>query len=268
MTVDYSTVTELAGDEISQEQIERLCHRYYWAGAYCGDKDVIEAACGTGPGLGYMAKRARSIRAGDYTQSVLQIAQQHYGDRIDLRNFDAQDMPFEDRSADVIILFEAIYYIPDVDRFINECRRVLRDDGCVLIATANKDLFDFNPSPFSHQYYGVTELNERFLNHGFSVELYGYLSVYAVSLRQRLLRPLKKLATDLNLMPRSMAGKKLLKKVMFGNLIPMPAEIDEGMSEYTEPVLLSPNKPDKEHKVIYCVARKNRRSEFDSKGAM
>ncbi len=31
MSIDYSTVTELAGDEISQEQLERLCHRYYWA---------------------------------------------------------------------------------------------------------------------------------------------------------------------------------------------------------------------------------------------
>ena len=51
MAIDYSTVTELAGDEITAEQLERLCHRYYWAGTFCAGKDVIEAACGTGPGL-------------------------------------------------------------------------------------------------------------------------------------------------------------------------------------------------------------------------
>ena len=43
MVVDYSTVTELAGDEITQEQLERLCHRYYWAGSYCAGKEVLEA---------------------------------------------------------------------------------------------------------------------------------------------------------------------------------------------------------------------------------
>jgi len=39
----------------------------------------------------------------------------------------------------VIILFEAIYYIPDAEKFVEECARVLRLGGKVLIATANKD---------------------------------------------------------------------------------------------------------------------------------
>ena len=155
MAIYYSTVTELAGDEITAEQLERLCHRYYWAGTFCAGKDVIEAACGTGPGLGYLSKVAKSIRAGDYMTNILQRAKNHYGNRIDLRQFDAQDMPFEDHSADVVILFEAIYYLPRADKFVSECRRVLRKAGQVLIATANKDLYDFNPSPFSHTYYGV-----------------------------------------------------------------------------------------------------------------
>ena len=47
MEVDYSTVTEIAGEDISQEQLERLYHRYYWAGNYCEGKDVVEVACGT-----------------------------------------------------------------------------------------------------------------------------------------------------------------------------------------------------------------------------
>ena len=47
---DYSTVTEVGGDDVSRAQVERLCHRYYWAGAYCLGKDVLEVACGTGAG--------------------------------------------------------------------------------------------------------------------------------------------------------------------------------------------------------------------------
>ncbi|MFZ2486574.1 MAG: class I SAM-dependent methyltransferase [Anaerolineae bacterium] len=254
MTVDYSTVTELAGDEISQEQLERLCHRYYWAGTYCSDKDVIEAACGTGPGLGYLAKRARSLRAGDFTPNILAITQAHYGDRIDLQQFDAQQMPFDDHSADVIILFEALYYLPQPERFVEECRRVLRSGGKVIIANANKDLFDFNPSPYSYIYHGVVELNQLFTASGFSVECFGYLSVREVSLRQRILRPVKKIVISLGLLPKSMAGKKLLKRFVFGDLIPMPDEIKDGMVAFSPPTRLPLNVPDREHKVIYCVA--------------
>ena len=255
MTVDYSTVTELAGDEVSQEQLERLHHRYYWAGAFCTDKDVIEVACGTGPGLGYLAGLAKSLRAGDYTASILNTAKQHYNNRIDLRQFDAQTMPYEDQSVDVVILFEAIYYLPSADKFVDECRRVLRPGGTVLIATANKDLYDFSPSPFSYHYYGVVELSELFAKHGFDAQCFGYLPVDEVSMRQKVLRPIKKMAVTLNLVPKNMTGKKLLKRLVFGNLVPMPAEITADMIEFNPPVSLAVNHPDRNHKVIYCSAQ-------------
>jgi SAM-dependent methyltransferase len=254
MSIDYSTVTELAGDEITEEQLERLCHRYYWAGTYCEGKDVIEAACGSGPGLGYLANLASTLRAGDYDPNILEIAQKHYGDRIDLRQFDAQVMSFEDRSADVVILFEAVYYLPSAEKFVSECRRVLRPGGQVLIATANNDLYDFNPSPYSHTYYGVVDLNRLFSERGFTVECFGYLSISDVSLRQRLLRPVKKLAVELDLIPKTAGGKKWLKRIAFGGLTTMPAEVEKEMIPYTPPTPLSLTQPDREYKVIYCAA--------------
>lgn len=254
MPVDYSTVTELAGDEITQEQLERLCHRYYWAGTFCRGKDVLEAACGTGPGLGYLSKLANSIKAGDFDKNILKIAQTHYGSRIELKQFDAQDMPYEDDSLDVVILFEAIYYLPSAEKFISECRRILRNNGQILIATANKDLYDFNPSPYSHTFYGVVELAELLTKHGFAVECFGYLSVAEVSWRQKVLRPVKKAVVSLGLMPKSMAGKKLLKKLVFGKMIQMPAEIEAEMVPYAAPTPLPLSEPDQKHKVIYCAA--------------
>lgn len=255
MIIDYTTVTERAGDEISQEQLERLCHRYYWAGTYCAGKDVIEAACGTGPGLGYVGGLSRSLKAGDYTANLMGITQTHYGRRFDLRQFDAQAMPFEDHSADVVILFEAIYYLPSAERFVDECQRVLRPGGLVLIATANKDLYDFNPSPLSHTYFGVVELHKLFTERGFKVECFGHLSTRDVSLRQRILRPVKKLAVQFKLMPETTEGKKWLKRLVFGSMTKMPAEIKENMVSYKPPTPLSPTAPDREHKVIYCAAK-------------
>ena len=86
----------------------------------------------------------------------------------------------------MIILFEAIYYIPDATRFVQECRRVLRPGGRVLVATANKDLWDFSPSPLSHSYYGAAELVALFAAAGFRAEVYGYMPVEQVSWRQRI----------------------------------------------------------------------------------
>ncbi len=269
MNTNYISVTEIAGDDVTQEQIDRLCNRYYWAGQYCSEKDVVEVACGTGQGLGYLLKIANSLEAGDYSDQIIAIARQHYEDRIILRQFDAQNMPFGDQSKDVFILFEAIYYLPDAERFVSECDRVLRPGGVVLTATANKDLYDFNPSPNSCQYFGVVELNRLYSKYGFKTEFFGDTPLDKVSLRQKLLRPVKKGVISLGLMPKSMAGKKLLKRLIFGNLITMPAEIGPSITQitqkkedgsglyrghYVEPDRISGREPDKVHKVIYCMA--------------
>jgi SAM-dependent methyltransferase len=252
--VDYVSVTEISGDEVTQEQINRLSNRYYWAANYCRNRDTLEVACGSGQALGYLNRISKTFVAGDYSKELLSVASRHYGDRINLQQFDAQHMPFPDDSKDVIIIFEAIYYLPDADAFLNECTRVLRTEGNVLVATANKDLYDFNPSPHSHQYYGVVELNNLFESHGFRTEFFGDTPVTNASLRQKILRPLKRIAVALHLIPKSMAGKKILKRLVFGNLTVMPAEIDEQTAAHQKPTPLYPDRPDTLHKVIYCAA--------------
>lgn len=254
MAQDYLSVTELAGDDVSLEQIDRMCQRYYWAGNHCRGKDVLEVACGTGQGAGYLAGLASSYRAGDYSEKILGMARAHYGDRIMFQRFDAQRMPFEKDSFDVVILFEAIYYLPSAERFVADCRRVLRPGGKVLVATANKNLYDFNPSPHSHAYYGVSELCDLFRRYGFASSFFGNTPVDGLSWRQRMLRPIKKFVTNSGLMPKTMAGKKMLKRFVFGSLVPMPAEIVAGMAPSVDPVPIPADRPDRKHKVLYCVA--------------
>ena len=257
MTVDFSTVTELSGDDVTQEQVDRICHRYFWAGTYCRDKDVIEVACGTGQGLGLLMSVARSVRAGDFDQGICRAAQETYGERIAIDRVDAQKMPYADDSADVIILFEAIYYLPSAQTFAAECRRVLRENGKVLIATANKDLYDFNPSPYSHSYYGVVELVDLFASEGFDATCFGAWAIESVSFRQRALRGVKTVAVKLGLFPKTTRGKKWLKRLVFGKLVEMPAEIREGMTQYDQPTPLGSSEPDRKYKVIYCVATRS-----------
>jgi ubiquinone/menaquinone biosynthesis C-methylase UbiE len=269
MDTDYVSVTEIAGDQVTQEQVVRLFNRYYWAGRHCSGKDVLEVACGTGQGLGYLSSVAKSLEAGDYSEKILEIARRHYNDRIRLKQFDAEHMPYSDHSKDVIILFEAIYYIPQAENFLKECVRILRPGGMVLIATANKDLYDFNPSPKTHRYYGVLELYQLFKKYGFKTKFCGDTPIENVSIRQRLLRPIKRFAVKLNMIPKSMAAKKVLKRIVFGNLVKMPAEIgppilpntqiedddvDPNRSTFVEPDKISHDKANTRYKVIYCAA--------------
>lgn len=254
VSTNYLSVTELSGTEVSQEQVDRISHRYAWAGGYCDGKDVVEVACGTGQGLGHLKGHSRSIEAGDISQPIVDLAVAHYGDRIKIGCIDAHKMPLGDASKDVVILFEAIYYLEDFPKFLDECRRILRPGGFVLIATANKDLSDFNPSPHSHIYYGVVELESVLRSKGFSAEFFGYVSISEISLRQRVLRPVKRMAVKLGLMPKTMAGKQFLKKLVFGNLVVLPAEISEQhVRSYVPPEKLEIEK-NTTHKVVYCAA--------------
>ena len=253
---EFVAVTEIAGDEVSQEQIDRIVHRYVWAAKLCRNKDVVEVACGTGQGAGILDGAASTYEAGDYSENLLTYARKHYGDRIIFKHYDAQELPFADASKDVILIFEAIYYIPNVKKFLRECARVLRENGKLLIATANKDLFDFNPSPHSTDYYGVVELDNILNQFGFENKFYGNISVGSISFRQKLLRPLKKMIVRMGLMPKSMAGKKFFKRLVFGKLVMMPPEIYEDMIIYHDPVILDRSKADSNYKVIYCESTK------------
>ncbi|MBX7148136.1 class I SAM-dependent methyltransferase [bacterium] len=256
MVQNFKNVTEIAGEKVSQAQLCRVVQRYVWAGGYCHNKDVLEIACGVGQGLGYLASVSRSIRAGDITPDLVLQARAHYGNRISITEMDAEHLPFDDSSLDVVILFEAIYYLPSAKQFIQECKRVLRPGGVVLIATANKDLFDFNPSPYSTHYYGVVELNALLQSLGFSCVFLGNLSETALGLKQKIIRLIKKLVVALNLMPKTMSGKKWLKRIFFGELLPMPAEIDIHTAPYVPPVAISSHEPSRCSNVLYVAATK------------
>lgn len=56
-------------------------------------------------------------------------------------------------------------------------------------------------------------------------------------------------------MPKTAKGKLFLKKLVFGDLVRMPAEIEEGIVPYHPPLKLPLGQPDRKHKVLYCAAR-------------
>jgi len=255
MGIDYTNVTEVPGNQVTQEQMERMVHRYCFASNFADGKDVLEVACGAGLGLGYLAKKAKRVVGGDYTENLVKIAKDYYGQRLPVLRLDAHGLPFRNQCLDVVILYEAIYYLTEPEKFFREAQRVLRKKGVLLVAMVNKDWSEFNPSPFSTSYFSVPELSESLKKNGFKVEMYGAFSVLPKSAKEKIVASVRKIAVALHLIPKTMKGKEFLKKVFYGKLKPLKGEIEEGSCECSPPSPLPLDVSNREYKVIYAVAR-------------
>ena len=254
--VDYTEVTEATGDRITIEALSMMATRYAFAASHSEGRDVLEVGCGIGQGLGYLARSARSVVGGDCTPGLVAVAQAHYGDRVPVRVLDAHDLPFDDASLDAVILFEAIYYLASPARFLEECRRVLRDGGVVLISSANPERVDFNPSPHSVRYYGSRALARLLEDHGFAAQLFGAFAARGRSLRGVAVSAIRRVAVALRLIPRTMKGKEFFKRIFLGRLVPTPAEIEPGAARVVSLEPLDASGPCGSHRVIYAIGRR------------
>jgi len=255
MAVDFSDLTEKPGSLASQDQLRRMFTRYHFARELCEGKIVLEIACGAGQGLRYIAKKAAGIVGGDYSFSMLRQAKSLVQGTALLR-LDAQNLPFRDNHFDVVILFEAVYYLERPESFIAESGRVLKKGGRILMCFPNRSLPDFHPSPHSFHYYSPPEMKIIMEKAGFELEMFGDSPVSIYSFRDRLISGMKKAAVRMNLMPRTLKGRALLKRIFLGRLIPIPAEIENDLFPYRPPVRIDGAAADLRHRVLFAVARK------------
>ncbi len=255
-TQDYSPITELPGSGATREQLARLYHRYHTAFQHSRERRVLEVACGAGLGLGYLARAASLVVGGDYTASVLNMARIHYQNRIPLLRLDAHHLPFCDHAFDLLVILEAIYYLGDVAQFFAEARRVLDTKGTLLIGTVNRDWTEFSPSAFSTRYYSVPDLRDLLQREGFRhVEFFGAFPTAAVSLRQRAISAARRGAAALNLIPKSLNGRRGLKRLIYGKLSPVQSEVEDGMAELYSLVPIPVEIPNTEFKILYALCQ-------------
>lgn len=254
--IDFSTVTEAPGTMVSGEAMDMVLTRYAFAASRSAGRRVLEVACGPGPGLGYLAQRSARLVAGDYTANLLGQAAAHYGKRVPLVRLDATHLPFSDAAFDMVILFEAVYFLPDVPAFVRACHRILSPGGLILLATVNPEWNDFNPSPNATKYWSAAELASLLDTSGFRTEVFAGFAATDPSLRGRVMSTLKRIAVRCGLMPKTMKGKEFLKRFAFGKLSPFPAELTPETGAYQEPKRVVDFGETSDFKVLYSVAEK------------
>jgi SAM-dependent methyltransferase len=171
-----------------------------------------------------------------------------------LIRLDAQTLPFRGGTFDVVILYEAIYYLEEPARFMAECKRILRPGGVVLICQPNKSLPDFHPSPHSFRYFTPPELAKLLMPLGPRTTFFGDAPVDYTSLKSKMLSFVKKTIVRMNLMPRTLKGRERLKRMIYGELLPIPPDIGTDCSSYTAPRPIAADRPDEQYRVLFAVS--------------
>jgi ubiquinone/menaquinone biosynthesis C-methylase UbiE len=254
---DYASITESPGLKVTREQLARLYHRYRFALNFVRGKDVLEVACGSGIGLGLLAKHADRIEGGDIDKRNISIAADLYRhDGIKVREMDAHALPYEKNSFDVVLLFEAIYYLEHPEVFVKEAYRILRRQGVLIICTVNRDWGDFHPSPYTYQYFSVPQLVELLGELFRNIQCYGAFSTKAGGIFEKTVSLVKRAAVGFQLIPGSLAARAYLKRVFMGPLQSLPQHIDDGMAPYEPPISISADKANVDYKIVYAVAEK------------
>lgn len=227
-TRDYSAVTEVTGEAVRRDAHEKMGARYAFAAARAAGRDVLEVACGSAQGLGLIARTARRTVGGDYTFALVRDAARHYGRRVGFVCLDGQRLPFPDRSFDLVLCYEALYYFPDAQLFLAEAARVLRSGGELVIVNVNPRWGGFNPSPHSTRYHDSEELRALLSGAGFSADVRGAFVEEEAGVASRLIGIVRRIAVTFHLVPKTMTGKRLLKRLFYGRLVPLPPELADG----------------------------------------
>lgn len=105
--------------------------------ALVGDAHVLEVGCGTG----VMAERIHALPgvtlvATDYSTRFVELTAAR---GVDARQADICYLPFDDDSFDVVYAGWMLYHVRDLERAMNEVRRVLRPGGTFVAVTNGHD---------------------------------------------------------------------------------------------------------------------------------
>ena len=108
---------------------------------------LLDLGCGSGEHIKLLSPRCRRITGIDYSKQMLDIA------RVNLKKMarknwrlvhaDAEKIPFPPHTFDVVIAMGLIDYVPNPKKVLSECRRVMTEDGTLVISIPKK------PSIFS-----------------------------------------------------------------------------------------------------------------------
>lgn len=125
---------------VPRAELQYHMGRYQFAAGYARGKDVLDVACGTGYGTYLLSHVASRVIGADISLESLSSARRRYQSaNLDYVCLDAQKFPFREGSFEVVISLETVEHLVEPKGFLEECVRVLRPRGILVLSTPNRD---------------------------------------------------------------------------------------------------------------------------------
>jgi ubiquinone/menaquinone biosynthesis C-methylase UbiE len=166
-------VPQLSG-EIKYEHL----HRYALCLKLSKNKVVLDIASGEGYGAFILSKEAKTVIGVDIDRESIKHAQHKYHHIENLKFLlgDCTAIPLPDNSVDLVTSFETIEHHDKHEEMILEIKRVLKEEGQLIISSPNRLVYSDEPN-YSNPYHVKELYYEEFVSllsrHFNEINIYG-----------------------------------------------------------------------------------------------
>ena len=119
------------------------------------NEQLLDFGCGSMPYRSTVERLGAKYLGADFSGGMLQISPEGL-------------LPVADKSVDAVLSVQVLEHVRDLDRYLGEASRVLKDDGVLLLSTHGTWLF--HPHPEDHRRWTRTGLVVDVEARGFAVE--------------------------------------------------------------------------------------------------
>ncbi len=104
------------------------------------DKKVLEIGCGKGSMTKYLFDKGTDVVGIDTDREYLSVAKKRFGKEMNnrFRETSGAILGFPGEEFDIVVSFDVLEHIKDVEKHVEEVWRILKDDGLYLLQTPNK----------------------------------------------------------------------------------------------------------------------------------
>ncbi|MDF0591952.1 class I SAM-dependent methyltransferase, partial [Candidatus Methanocrinis natronophilus] len=165
---------KITGADIHYEHL----HRYAFAAQLVEGKDVLDLASGEGYGSYILAKKANHVIGIEIDGDAIAHARNKYLKyNLEFKQGSILEIPVEGTGIfDLIVCFEAVEHVENHKEFLTEVKRLLKEDGILIISTPNKKVYSDDSeykNPFHVKELYIDEFMDLLSNYFSNIYLLG-----------------------------------------------------------------------------------------------
>ena len=120
--------------------------------------DVLDVGSGDGAAAGYLAPYCRSLTCVDTSERMIDAAKKRLRrhPNVTAQVADAHELPFDAASFDTVVVFHTLTYAERPQRVLEECARVLRPGGRLVLLSLDQHEQREVTAPFGERHAGFS----------------------------------------------------------------------------------------------------------------